>query len=268
MTQTLNLLAAADEIRLARTIEAGLLATELLARGEVTLASADELLQVQRDGQNAWQQFLLANVRLVQSVAAPVARRSGVSAEELFQEGFLGLADALLRWDFAAGYRFSTYAMAWIRRRVTDASVAVEAQGPGSTRTALRARRLRGLSDQLTGELHRHASDHELAQLVGRSADWVGRMRALQPAATLEPELIAAPQTVEPDFGPEVLELLANLPWLESQVVSRRFGLDGDRPLNQRAAAEALGLSLSTLRRHEARALRRLRGWLLEDLAA
>ena len=36
----------------------------------------------------------------------------------------------------------------------------------------------------------------------------------------------------------------------------------------QRAAAEAIGMSLSTLRRHEARALRRLRGWLLDDLAA
>ena len=93
-------------------------------------------------------------------------------------------------------------------------------------------------------------------------------MRSLQTTAVLELESIAAPGADDVDPGPDMLALLPSLPWLERQVVQRRFGFDGDEPLNQRAAAEALGLSLSTLRRHEARALRRLRGWLLDDLAA
>ena len=65
-----------------------------------------------------------------------------------------------------------------------------------------------------------------------------------------------------------MLRLLETLPWVEREVVRRRFGVGGVGPLQQRAAAEALGLSLSTLRRHEARALRRLRAWLQDDLAA
>ena len=267
MTHT-TLLEAADEIRLAKTIEAGLLAGALLARGDTTLADPDELILLQGQGRAAWQEFLLANVRLVQSVAAPVARRCDATADELFQEGFVGLADALLRWDFTAGYRFSTYAMTWIRRRVVNASITGEATGPGSARTALRARRVRSLADELTGELRRGVSDDELANLVGRSPDWVGRMRSLLPVAPLEPDLVATQDVDEPDFWTEMPALVDDLPWLERQVVCRRFGFDGGEALNQRAAAEALGMSLSTLRRHEARALRRLRGWLLADLAA
>lgn len=268
MTQTLTLLQAADEVRLAQTIEAGLLATALLACGDTPLADPNELLMVERDGRAAWQEFLLANVRLVQSVAAPAARRSDATVDELFQEGFVGMADALLRWDFAAGYRFSTYAMPWIKRRVTNASLATAARSPGSPRTALRARRVRTLADELAGELQREASDHEVATLVGRSAGWVGQMRALHPAVELEPDLIAGAEEPESDFGPQVQPLLNSLPWLERLVVCRRFGFDGAEALSQRSCAQALGLSLSTLRRHEARALRRLRGWLLQDLAA
>ena len=268
MNPTPTLLDAADEVRLARSIEAGLLAAHLLANGDTRCAGESDLRAVAQAGEAAWEQFLLANVRLVHSVVAPVARRCGVGSDELFQEGFLGLADAVVRWDFAAGYRFSTYAMAWIKRRVTDASVALDPYSPTSARTALRARRVRGIADELTGELHRDPSDDEVAHLIGRSSAWVGRMRALRADAALEPDLVAAPEQPEPEFGATVPVLLPSLPWLERQVVIRRFGFDGAEPLNQRAAADALGLSLSTLRRHEARALRRLRGWLLADLAA
>ncbi|MBK8446051.1 MAG: sigma-70 family RNA polymerase sigma factor [Micropruina sp.] len=267
MTDTL--LAAADEIRLARTIEAGLLAADLLARADFSLAGADELLQLEGQGQHAWQQFLLANVRLVQAIAAQAATRSGASLDELFQEGFLGLADAVQRWDFTAGYRFSTYATQWVRRRVVNAAVATVMAGPESARTAQRARGVRSLADDLTGQLQRVVSDAEMAELLGRSPGWVARMRHLQPCSPLEPDLIAI--EVEPeevDQGTQVLTLLPSLPFPEREVLRRRFGLDGGEPLHQRATAEALGLSLSTVRRYEARALRRLRGWLSSDLAA
>jgi RNA polymerase primary sigma factor len=79
---------------------------------------------------------------------------------------------------------------------------------------------------------------------------------------------IAADEPSELDEHPELGRLLGSLPWPENEVVRRRFGFDGEPPMHQRAAAEAIGMSLSTLRRHEARALRRLRGWLLDDLAA
>lgn len=267
MTDTL--LAAADEIRLARTIEAGLMAAQLLACADFSRAGAHELLQLEREGRDAWQHFLLANVRLVQALAAQTATRCGASRDELFQEGFLGLADAVQRWDFTAGYRFSTYAMQWVRRRVVNAAVATVMAGPQSARTAQRARGVRSLADDLTGQLQRVVSDAEVADLLGRSPGWVARMRHLQPCSPLEPDLVAIEMEHDDgDQGTQALALLPSLPFPEREVLRRRFGLDGGEPLHQRATAEALGLSLSTVRRYEARALRRLRGWLTSDLAA
>lgn len=264
MTQ-IHTLSAADEIRLGRSIEAGLLAAKLLANRDVALATSAELQQVRDDGQSAWQQFLLANVRLVQSVAGPAARHSLVSAHELFQEGFVGLAEALLRWDHAAGFRFSTYAMPWIRRRVGDAAAAGVAV-PASVGTAVRARRIRSLADELTSELNREVSDAEIAAVVGRSTDWVHRMRVMQSVAPLESDVLAV---AEPELDdPQLRGLLGWLPAFERRVVTLRFGFDGSAGMNQRDVAEIVDVSLSTVRRAEARALRRLRGWLLDEVAA
>lgn len=261
------LLSAADEIRLARTIEAGLMAGEALRHGCWAAATPAELSRLEADGRQAWQDFLMANVRLVQTVAVQVSRRCDVGVEELFQEGFLGLGEALLRWDFAAGYRFSTYALQWIRRRVVDASVSACVGTAGSTRQALRAKRVRVLAAELTGELQRVATDAEVAPLLGRSSAWVGRMRVLHRHAPLPDEAMAE-SSADEDTDSDVLALLPGLPWPERRVLEMRFGLDGGDGSTQRDVGTALGLSLSTVRRHEARALRRLRGWLADDLAA
>lgn len=82
-----TLLGAADEIRLARTIEAGLLAGDLISRADYAFASAAELLQIEREGRLAWQQFLLANVRLVQCIATQVARQSRAPLEGAVSRG-------------------------------------------------------------------------------------------------------------------------------------------------------------------------------------
>lgn len=266
MSETIRLLEADEEIRLARAIEAGLLATERLAHGDDSAGTTAELIALERHGRDAWQRFLLANVRLVQSIATREARRSPTGLDELFQEGFLGLAEALMRWDHASGYRFSTYASAWIQRRVRNAAAA---QGvPASARTALRARGIRGLADELTAELRRPASDAEVAELLGRSERWVSRLRHLPALAPLSPELADAHSHPEPSDQTELGPLVRALPAVEAAVLRTRFGLDGEAPLRQALAAARLGMSLSTLRRHEARALRRLRGWILAEQAA
>ncbi|MBK8459198.1 MAG: hypothetical protein IPL43_02405 [Micropruina sp.] len=106
------LLTAAEERALAREIEAGVLAGDLLATGSgAGVATAAELLALERAGQQAWQRFLLANLRLVWQVAHREARRSGLPADDLFQEGFLGWAVARRRWDHTRGIRFATLAL-------------------------------------------------------------------------------------------------------------------------------------------------------------
>lgn len=266
MTETIRLLEADEEIRLARAIEAGLLASEQLAQDTASAGTAAELTTLERQGRDAWQRFLLANVRLVQSIATKEARRSPAGLDELFQEGFLGLTEALVRWDHTSGYRFSTYASTWIKRRVCDA--AVEQRVPASVRTALRARGVRGLADELTAELRRPASDADVAQVLGRSERWVARVRHLSVWAPLDPDLVVVGPHSEPIDDTDLSPLLRALPAAEAAVVRTRFGLGGDSPLRQAPAAARLGMSLSTLRRHETRALRRLRGWILADQAA
>ncbi|HSK91589.1 MAG TPA: sigma-70 factor domain-containing protein, partial [Euzebyales bacterium] len=90
-----RLLTAEDEVRLAKTIEAGREAQERLDSGEVTDDERASLEQKVRDGQAAFDHFVAANLRLVVSVAAQFSKRSTLDLGELIQEGNLGLLRAV-----------------------------------------------------------------------------------------------------------------------------------------------------------------------------
>jgi len=120
------LLDAASEVELAKTIEAGLLAEHLLATGRVgrrkggapKYASQEELEWLAAEGQRAVQQFINANLRLVVSIARKYGR-SQMPMLDLVQEGNTGLIRAVEKFDYAKGYKFSTYATWWVRQAIT-----------------------------------------------------------------------------------------------------------------------------------------------------
>jgi DNA-directed RNA polymerase sigma subunit (sigma70/sigma32) len=120
------LLDAAAEVELSKTIEAGLLAEHLLAQGRVGrrkggapgYASRDELEWLAAEGQRAQQRFVTANLRLVVSIARTYGR-SQMPLLDLVQEGNTGLIRAVEKFDYAKGYKFSTYATWWVRQAVT-----------------------------------------------------------------------------------------------------------------------------------------------------
>jgi RNA polymerase sigma factor (sigma-70 family) len=120
------LLDAAAEVELSKTIEAGLLAEHLLAQGRVGrrkggapgYASRDELEWLAAEGQRAQQRFVTANLRLVVSIARRYGR-SQMPLLDLVQEGNTGLIRAVEKFDYAKGYKFSTYATWWVRQAVT-----------------------------------------------------------------------------------------------------------------------------------------------------
>ncbi|MFZ0530462.1 MAG: sigma factor, partial [Propionicimonas sp.] len=115
---------AEEQAALARTIEAGVLAEHLLATGERPLPATEaELRALVAFGQEAFQQFLLGYVRLVGKLAAAEAKRSGLATEDLFQEGFLAMAEALRRYDHRRG-RFSTYATVRISQHLAEVGAA------------------------------------------------------------------------------------------------------------------------------------------------
>jgi len=120
------LLDAVTEVELSKTIEAGLMAEHLLAEGRVgrkkggapKRATQQELEWLAEEGQRAVQTFIQANLRLVVSIARKYGR-SQMPMLDLIQEGNTGLIRAVEKFDYAKGYKFSTYATWWVRQAIT-----------------------------------------------------------------------------------------------------------------------------------------------------
>jgi RNA polymerase primary sigma factor len=120
------LLDAATEVELAKAIEAGLFAAHLLAtrrvgRGRTRApggATSEELEALVAEGEQATRHFIQANLRLVVSIARKYGR-SAMPMLDLVQEGNTGLIRAVEKFDYAKGFKFSTYATWWVRQAIT-----------------------------------------------------------------------------------------------------------------------------------------------------
>ncbi|WP_257423313.1 sigma-70 family RNA polymerase sigma factor [Nocardioides carbamazepini] len=120
------LLDAAREVELAKAIEAGLYAEHLLAEGRIgrrkggapKQANEAELEWIAEEGRKAVTEFINANLRLVVSIARKYGRAQ-MPMLDLIQEGNTGLIRAVEKFDYAKGYKFSTYATWWVRQAIT-----------------------------------------------------------------------------------------------------------------------------------------------------
>lgn len=247
-----------DEMTLARAIEAGVVAAEALAGRFPHEADRNELREIVVAGRAAWSRFLAANLKLVAYVVDP---RSGDRYDELFQEGVLGLMEALQRYDHRQGHRFSTFAMPWIRLRVRDASL-THCGAVGVPPWRFRAwRRVHQVRTSLTLG-GRTPTVAQIAAEVGRSAESVRELLAWQPPVSLLGEgrplaLVARATNAAQDAG--WAAALDCLSVEERRVIDLRYGFDDARARTRPETAELLGVSVATVRRREASALRRLR---------
>ncbi|MDX3453293.1 sigma-70 family RNA polymerase sigma factor [Streptomyces sp. ME02-8801-2C] len=115
------LLTAAEEVELARRVEAGLFAEEKLRlASDLDSQLALDLDRLVVMGRMAKRRLIEANLRLVVSVAKRYVGR-GLTMLDLVQEGNLGLIRAVEKFDYARGYKFSTYATWWIRQAMSRA---------------------------------------------------------------------------------------------------------------------------------------------------
>lgn len=261
-----ELLSADDEVRLAKMIEVGVFAAEALARDcRPCGASADELAMLAEAGRAAHQEFFIANLRMAARLAHRWSKRSGLSADELFQEGCVGLGEAVLRWDHRRGYRFSTFAFSRVEWSILEAVLMRCGQVEISRSQARSVQEIQRSRMRLEAELGRFVSISDVAEDLGRNPAAVAN--ALQPDRpdNLSDELIELiadeTSTVEQGLPDCALDLIKKLPKQEKTVLSARFGL-GEPAVTRAVLAERLRVSQSTVRRIEKRALCRARRML------
>ncbi len=272
----IKLLTADQEVELARRIEAGLFAADLLTRGERP-ELAEELADLRRDGQRAKAHLVEANLRLVVSIAKRYAGR-GLPLLDLVQEGNLGLIRAVEKFDYTRGFKFSTYASWWIRQAISRA-VADQAR---TIRVPVHmvetVNRLMRTQRQMAQELGREPTDAELGQRLDTSVARVQELRRL----AMEPVSIHAPvgqdegselgDLIEDVESPEPVEIVSSgmlaqhLEWVmtslgerERAVLRMRFGLLDGNPHTLEEVGRSFGVTRERVRQIEAKSLAKLR---------
>jgi len=220
-------------------------------------------------------EVIRANLRLVISVAKR-HRYSAVPLLDRIQDGNIGLIEAVDRFDYHRGFKFSTYAVWWIRRSIYRG---IEQTGrtvrlPGHLVAALN--RIETTRAVLVRELGRDPTLEEVAARARIGADKVmACLVAGQPPVDLDAPVAAgtplgvflADETSAPpdadvheaDGKRWLAGLLASLTVREQQVLEWRFGLRGGREQTLEEIAGRLDLSRERVRQIEKRALARLR---------
>ena len=271
------LLTGSQVVELQRAIEAGLLAQDARLSGSgFDDATDQELSLLEASGERARQRFIRANLGLVGMISRQYAARCQLPDAELFQEGCLGLITAVQRFDHVRGYRFSTYALFWIRAFVGAAAAKLLGAMNLPTSRAEQLRSARGLEAELSQGLGRPPTVEELAHALGRSESWTAGLLAHQRPRSLE--LIDGPaldRLQAHDELDEVLadplpirELLLRLDDLDRRVLEFRLGFADGAPKSYAETARQLQISVTRVRRTEARALETLRGLCPQQASA
>jgi RNA polymerase primary sigma factor len=271
------LLTAEQEVDLAKRIEAGLFAAEKLASGVAMPVSLRcELEWIERDGQVAKRGLIEANLRLVVSLAKRYTGR-GMAFLDVIQEGNLGLMRAVEKFDYAKGYKFSTYAMWWIRQSITRAMADQSRTIRVPVHVVDCINKLMRLQRQFIQTEGREPTAEELAAELGLSVERVQEIRSIaqEPVSFQAPvgeddgtlgDLIEdADAVAPPDAAAQTLmfaelrDVLGSLGEREQHVLTMRFGLLDGTPRTLEEVGRELGVTRERIRQIENKTLAKLR---------
>jgi RNA polymerase primary sigma factor len=270
------ILTAKEERDLAAIIGVGRLAEQWLASGQVPQDAIPELQRKVRAGEEASNEFVRCNMKLVVSIASKLQRR-GVELEDLVQEGYFGLATAIRKFDADLGYKFSTYATWWIRqavqRAIADRGSTIRLPVHMHERVVRYATVLRRLHQQL----ERLPTDKELAtalEIAPRELTEIQRASRLRPESLDKPfgdrlragDMIADQEASSPedaavtaDICREVRSVLGVLSDRNREVIELRFALADGRVHTLEEISQRFGLTRERIRQIEVKALETLR---------
>ena len=273
-----SLLTAEQEVDLAKRIEAGLFAEHKLE----TATGLDEdcrrdLELVAEDGRRAKAHMLEANLRLVVSVAKKYSDR-GLSLLDVVQEGNLGLIRAVEKFDYTKGYKFSTYAMWWIRQAIQRGF----ADSARTIRLPVHVLEMLSKLSRVERDMHqrlgREPTPEELAVELDRTPDQIEELlRTSRQPISLDSTIGEDGETsigdlIEDVDAPEASELvdrqlladqlrhaLDGLTPREATIMAMRFGLYDGNPHTLDEIGRALGLTRERIRQLEKQSLSKLR---------
>jgi RNA polymerase primary sigma factor len=267
------LLTPAEEIELGNQVQAMMALVE--EKNDDPSAHERKIIKI---GRRAKERMMRANLRLVVSVAKKYQGK-GMELLDLVQEGSLGLERAVEKFDPTRGYKFSTYAFWWIRQSMTRAIACQSRTIRLPVHLSERLTTIRKVSLELAHKLGAMPSRQEIAEAINIPLEELDSLlrQSLTTSSLDAPvnadeghsflgDLIADGSAEEPleqvERGMHQAQLghwLSHLTDQEREVLSLRFGLDGQERHTLAEIGRQLDLSRERVRQVELKALRKLR---------
>lgn len=249
--------------------------------GQLPLLSAQEEADLSRrvhlGSAEARNRMIASNLRLVVTIAREFDKRL-LPFPDLISEGNLGLIKAVERYRPDRGARFGTYAAWWIRQSMQRA---IDQQAH-TIRLSASARgkllKLRRIAHSMADDLGREPTDDELAGEVGMEAESVRHLRTVgAPTASMDAQVwtegggtlgdsMVDDSAEDPsealsgkDLGGEALSLLGMLKPKECEIIVRRFGLEGHKPMSLEEVGREIGRTRERVRQIQDEGLARMR---------